>query len=167
MFFRRKKKEEQRTPRTEAPVPGEAGLGEAEQPSAEGSPSTQFLTGETGHDRKMVQVLLEAIAQVSESRDLQALLNDIVDRSIEITGAERGLLLLDEAGSDDLSVRVARQRGAKELTGDLRFSTSIAGRVLSEVQPLRATVHSESEALELGRSVYDLKLRAAMCVPRC
>ena len=30
---------------------------------------------------------------------------------------------------------------------------------------MRATVHSESEALELGRSVFDLKLRAVMCVP--
>ena len=165
MFFRRKKKaEEARAPRQEESSPREVGL-EPGSEAPEGSPSTQFLTGETGHDRKMVQVLLEAIAQVSESRDLQSLLNDIVDRSIAITGAERGLLLLEEAGSDELSVRVARQRGGKELTGDLRFSTSIAGRVLSEVQPLRATVHSESEALELGRSVYDLKLRAAMCVP--
>ena len=64
-----------------------------------------------------------------------------------------------------MRVHVARKRGKKPVVGDLRFSTSVAGKVLEEVEPLRATVHSESEALELGRSVYDLKLRAVMCVP--
>jgi serine phosphatase RsbU (regulator of sigma subunit) len=62
-------------------------------------------------------------------------------------------------------VRVARLRGGKDLDSDARFSTSIANKVLKDGQSLLATVHSESEALELGRSVYDLKLRAVMCVP--
>jgi len=165
MFFR--KKRSQSEPAKE-PEPSSEGAGGAAigTPQPEGGPpSTQFLTGEAGRDRRTVQVLLEAIARVSESRDLDALLCDIVDRSIEITGAERGLLLLSEKGKEDLHVEVARQRGGKSLEGDLRFSTSIANKVLDEVQALRATVHSESEALELGRSVYDLKLRAVMCVP--
>jgi GAF domain-containing protein len=112
-----------------------------------------------------VQVLLEAIARVSEARDLESLLIDIVDSSIEMTGAERGLLVMRGAGEGELVVRVARVRGKKPVAGDLRYSTTVAGRVLAEARPLRAQVHSESEALELGRSVYDLKLRAVMCVP--
>ena len=132
---------------------------------AGGPPSTQFLTGEAGKDRKLVQVLLEAIAQVSEARDLDTLLTYIVDTSIEITNAERGFLLMKGEGEGELIVRVARARGKEDVVGDVRFSTSIAKKVLTEVQALRATVHSESEALELGRSVYDLKLRAVMCVP--
>ena len=62
-----------------------------------------------------------------------------------------------------------RGRGAIDLgsdvPGELRFSTSIASQVLESSSALRATVSSDSEALELGRSVFDLKLRAAMCVP--
>jgi len=161
MFFRRKKKKD--------PVPGSAPLpaGEvADSEEGEGQlPSTQFLTGETSADGRTVQVLLEAIARVSGSQDLESLLTDIVDRSIEITGAERGLLILRGEGEEPMRVHVARKRGKKPVVGDLRFSTSVAGKVLEEVEPLRATVHSESEALELGRSVYDLKLRAVMCVP--
>jgi serine phosphatase RsbU (regulator of sigma subunit) len=129
-----------------------------------GPPTTQFLTGDQGADRRTVQVLLEAIARVSEFRDLDELLIDIVDRSIEITGAERGLLLMRGAG-EALEQRVRRTRGGETLDGDVRFSTTIAKRVLEEVVPMRATVQSESEALELGKSVYDLKLRAVMCVP--
>ena len=34
-----------------------------------------------------------------------------------------------------------------------------------DVVAVRATVTSDSEALELGTSVFDLKLRAVMCVP--
>jgi len=78
MFFRRKKKKD--------PVLGSAPLpaGEvADSEEGEGQlPSTQFLTGETSADGRTVQVLLEAIARVSGSQDLESLLTDIVDRSI-------------------------------------------------------------------------------------
>lgn len=166
MFFRKKRKSgpEPEAPPDAPPGPGAVDIGQAQVPS---SATTQFLTGEAGKDRRNVQVLLEAIAQVSESRDLDSLLIAIVDRSIEITGAERGLLVMADPrrGPDALTVRVARLRDGKSFEGDVRFSTSIATKVLTEVQAVRATVHSESEALELGRSVYDLKLRAVMCVP--
>jgi serine phosphatase RsbU (regulator of sigma subunit) len=151
MFFRRKKDAD--PPAAAAPVAGAAA-----------EAATQFLTGNNNVDRRSVEVLLTAIARVSESRDLESLLLYIVDTSIEITGAERGLLILaDERG--ELSVRVGRSRGKKPVAGDLRYSTSVVRRVLEEQQPVRATVTSESEALELGSSVFDLKLRAVMCVP--
>ena len=160
MFFRRKTKVAPAPASPTTPAPPASG---GDEGHVSGTPTTQFLTGEAGKDRRNVQVLLEAIARVSESRDLHELLTDIVDRSIEITGAERGLLLMKGRGG--LVVRVARLRGGKDFEEDARFSTSIASKVLTEVQAIRATVHSESEALELGRSVYDLKLRAVMCVP--
>lgn len=165
MFFRRKAKERRVSEPPAEPTPPLPG---PEEGRVSGAPTTQFLTGEAGKDRRNVQVLLEAIARVSGSRDLEELLTDIVDRSIEITGAERGLLLMKATkGKADapLAVRVARLRGGRDLEEDARFSTSIANKVLMDVQAIRATVHSESEALELGRSVYDLKLRAVMCVP--
>ena len=167
MFFRRKKgpAESPDSPAPSEPANAPEGAAPPAPGGLSGAASTQFLTGEAGRDRKTVQVLLEAIARVSEARDLESLLMDIVDSSIEMTGAERGLLVLRGAKAEELVVRVARQRGKKPVANDLRYSTTVAGRVLSEARPLRAQVHSESEALELGRSVYDLKLRAVMCVP--
>lgn len=167
MFFRRKKAAATPDePVAPASAPPPAAPPDAAAPAPLGGPaSTQFLTGEAGRDRRTVQILLEAIARVSEARDLESLLMDIVDSSIDITGAERGLLILRGEKEGDLVVRVARLRGKKPFAGDLRYSTTVAGRVLAEARPLRAQVHSESEALELGRSVYDLKLRAVMCVP--
>lgn len=180
MFFKRKKpkapplpdplQDPETAPVTDLPpAEGEALAGDT------GAISTMFLSGDSGRDRNRVELLLGAIAGVSESRDLEPLLKDIVDRSVEVTGAERGLLLMRGAGGA-LEPRVARGRGGIDVAGfapgdpkasaaQLRFSTSIARRVLDTGQALRATVSSDSEALELGRSVFDLKLRAAMCVP--
>lgn len=154
MFFRRKKE----------PGPSRPADRPAPAPAAKADPSSEFLTGDGNLDRRQVEVLLAAIARVSESRDLESLLSYIVDTSIDVTGAERGLLLLSSE-KGELSARVARQRGQKPVAGEVRFSTSIVKRVVEEREPVRATVTSDSEALELGTSVFDLKLRAVMCVP--
>jgi len=156
MLFRRKK------PASEPAASASAPVTEAAANAAVAK--TQFLTGDGRVDRKTIDVLLTAIARVSQSQDIEHLLAYIVDTSIEVTGAERGILLL--AGKNgELEPRMARQKGGKPAEGDLRFSTSVVRRVLSDLEPIRATVNSDSEALELGTSVFDLKLRAVMCVP--
>ena len=161
MFWRSKKGPKERAPA--APPPARAPAAGAQAGPADDS-GTQFLTGDSALDRRTVEVLLGTIARVSESRDLESLLIDIVDRSIEITQAERGfLILLDERGEP--AVRVARNRDGQPVSDNVRFSTSIVRGVLERREPKLATVQSDSEALELGRSVFDLKLRAVMCVP--
>jgi sigma-B regulation protein RsbU (phosphoserine phosphatase) len=157
MFWRGRKRGQ---PGPEAVPPEPRTLAE----SAGTDPPTQFLTGDSDLDRRSVEVLLEAIARVSESRDLEPLLVDIVDRSIEITNAERGFLILLEP-SGEPRIRVVRARGGEGSAEDARFSTSVVRRALAEGQPVLATVQTDSDALELGRSVFDLKLRAVMCVP--
>ncbi|MCE9594479.1 MAG: SpoIIE family protein phosphatase [Planctomycetes bacterium] len=160
MFWNRKKGDSNPKPEPEAAKPAAAGGGE---------PAAHFITGDSNLDRKSVELLLAVIARISQSRDLENKLIEIVDRSIEFATAERGLLIL--VGPDGQpDVRTARSRDAQgkftSILGDgLRFSSSIVKKVLEENRPRKATVNSDSEALDLGRSVYDLKLRAVMCVP--
>jgi serine phosphatase RsbU (regulator of sigma subunit) len=166
MFWRKKDKPKPAEPAATWP--------ELEEPAALSGVDgdTQFLTGDQSADRRTVRVLLDAIAQVANARvfdpkGLESLLSRIVDNSVEVTGAERGLLILEGAGGE-LLVRVARTKDGQNVRdegGGVKFSTTIARRVLDEVAPVRATVGSDSEALELARSVFDLKLRAVMCVP--
>lgn len=130
----------------------------------EGRHPSSFLRGNTAQDRRSVEVLLGAIAKVSESRDLESLLDYVVDSAIEITGAERGfLVLLGDSGEQE--IRVARERGKQASEAGVKYSTSVVRRVLEEQTPMRTTVQSDAEALELGASVFDLKLRAVMCAP--
>jgi serine phosphatase RsbU (regulator of sigma subunit) len=125
---------------------------------------TRFLTGDAEADRLAVEMLLETIARISQSPDLDSLLDYIVDNSVEFSRAERGFLILIDA-SGQPKVRVARTRDGRKVESDVRFSTSVVRKVLETQKPVLATVQSDSDALELGRSVFDLKLRAVMCVP--
>ena len=72
---------------------------------------------------------------------------------------------MDGSASCLLSLRVARTRDKQDAKEDLRFSTSVVNKVLTDLEPMLSTVQSDSDALELGRSVFDLKLRSVMCVP--
>lgn len=146
-----------------APAPASAPASPPLAPSRAAT-QTDFLSGDALEDRKSMKVLLEAIARVSESRNLDELLNYVVDRSIEVTGAERGLLVLID-DQDNQSIRVARDRSGRDIQEDIKYSRSIVGRVHEQDEPVRQTVQSDAEALELGASVFDLKLRAVMCVP--
>src|SRR6185436_5752045 len=151
MFWNRKKE-----PAKDAPAATPAGGRTAIAPAgvksaptgsrsaAANPPSTiQFLTGDPDLDRRSVEVLLEAIARVSEARNLDELLVDIVDHSIEIAGAERGLLILagkdagnSTSGETGLTLRVARAKGGESINDDVRFSTSIVKRVLDQGNPV-------------------------------
>ena len=162
MFWRKKKEASPAPSETGPPAqpPAVPSLG-ASDDSASG---TQFLTGDSVLDRRAIEVLLETIARVSSLRDIEELLIDIVDRSIELTGAERGFLIM-VTEDDEPQIRVARSKDQQPCTEDVRFSTSVVGKVLETGEPMLSTVQSDSDALELGRSVFDLKLRAVMCVP--
>ena len=154
------------TPPAAAATPGGSGSpGAAAAPGQDDAKKARFLSGDALKDRRSVEVLLDAIARVSESRDLEALLDYVVDRSVEVAGAERGMLVLIDAAGEQ-QVRVARNSEGASLPLDtVKYSTSVVGKVVEEEEPIRTTVQTDAEALELGASVFDLKLRAVMCVP--
>jgi phosphoserine phosphatase RsbU/P len=126
--------------------------------------TSTILTGDATQDQRSLQILLDTIAAVTANIDLDTVLRDIVDRSLQVTAAERAILLLGDT-PDALSVRVAQDREGRSLTGDLQWSKSLVRRCLEEGVAVRSVVQSDQEALELGQSVYDLKLRAVMCAP--
>lgn len=131
--------------------------------------SSAILSGDTREDTRSLGVLLDTIARVSASRDLETLLDYVVDSSVEATGAERGFLVLIDEKSGKQVVRVARALGpegeAKSMGRDAQYSTSVVKRVVDLQEPIRTSVQKDSEELDLGNSVFDLKLRAVMCVP--
>lgn len=152
-FWNRKKPEEESTPAATPVTPPAA------EPAA---PREDPLS--SGAVRSHRDALFEAIAWVSQSNDTASMLERIVDSSIEVTRAERGFLILPDA-KGDLVVRIARGRNKKPISGELRYSTSVVRRVMADNQPVNLTVPNDSAALEIGSSVLDLGLRAAMCVP--
>jgi len=126
--------------------------------------SSGILSGNPLVDGKSLDVLLDAIRHVSESRDVETLLHYVVDKAAETMDAERGFLVLMEADGTQV-VRVARAKGQDLLTDDRAYSTSVVKKVVTTETPLRTTEAGDDRALELGHSVIHLKLRGVMCAP--
>lgn len=163
MAFWKRKPKEAAPPPVSTPAPPAVASSETS--------ATHFLTGDTERDQRSLEGLLEEIARISErvarvsgSDDLEELLTYIVDASIRRTGAERGFLVF-AAEDGELVTEVARRRGGEPLESEERYSTSAARVVLETGQPLKDMFNSAAEAMDLGASVFDLKLRALMCVP--
>lgn len=162
MFWRSKKDPAGKAPQPPSPAPAVPPVSAAG--ASLGNSTARFLTGDKDTDRRTVEVLLEMFARLSEARDFDETLVQIVDNSVELCGAERGFLVLLEP-SGELRIRVARTRDKKPVQDKERFSTSVVRAVIERNEPKLATVQNESEARDLGQSVFDLRLRAVMCVP--
>lgn len=140
------------------------------QPAEEGrkaadpGESSALLTGDALQDAQSLEILLDTIAEVSANIDLDKVLEDIVDKSLEVSDAERSLLLLG-GSADELEVKIARSKDGSSLDRDIIYSKTLVRKCLDVGHAERSVVQSDQEALELGQSVYNLKLRAVLCAP--
>jgi serine phosphatase RsbU (regulator of sigma subunit) len=123
-----------------------------------------LLTGDPREDQASMQMLLESIAEVTSRMELDEVLERIVQRSLQVTNAERAIVLLGQ-DKDHLEVRIARDNRGLDLGQDLQFSRTMVAKAIEDALPVKSVVRSDQEALELGQSVFDLKLRAVMCAP--
>ncbi len=135
-----------------------------EEVDFEESPTSMaiFASDRQGDGRR-IDALLDAIANVSASRDLEDLLGHVVDSAVATTEAERGILLLPDGPRAQPQVRVARGGGVN--LEDVKYSTSVVKKVLDSGAPMRTQVRAGETPSDLGASVVNLKLRAVMCVP--
>lgn len=131
-------------------------------PPAASGDSTVYLTGDDRVDSAKIKVLLDTMAELISSVDPDHLLQWIVDRSIRLVSAERGILFLKEPDGR-LKIRMGRDALGNDLKGDIQYSTGVVNKVVETGQPVQLKVGA-TEVTDLSQSVVDLKLRAVMCV---
>ncbi len=112
--------------------------------------------------------LLESLARVSrrvlESHAIEPMLMDLLDEAIQVTRADKGLLLLMVGGRPE--VRAARNVSRETLQDAAeRMSDSIVRRVLETQAPLIVSDALEDPTFRTSESVVNLKLLSVMCVP--
>ena len=103
---------------------------------------------------------------LAKERDERRLLSLVLDSAVELTGAERGFLLLNKANRRGLRVEVARnfdQEGIKKPT--YKISRSIADEVARTGNALVVADAVQDERFIESMSVADLKLRSVICFP--
>jgi sigma-B regulation protein RsbU (phosphoserine phosphatase) len=123
-----------------------------------------ILTGEAERDRRNVTILMESVAELYGLMGLDELNRRAVDRAIKVTGAERGILLLD-GDQGRLAARVARSRKGQDMPLELRYSRSVVDKVWTTGKPHQTVDAEDPSAHSLGQSIVELRLLSIMAVP--
>lgn len=113
-----------------------------------------------------VRRLLTVAARVAEATDPDAVLELAMDSAVELTGAERGFVLLADADGQGIEVAVARNFDREDLArASDKFSRTIAERVIARAEPVLTSEAQRDERFREGRSVHAMQLRSVLCVP--
>ncbi len=108
--------------------------------------------------------LMELNEKINALNDEERLLEGILDAAIELTGAQRGFLLISH--EDHFIVRRARLPDHRDLTDpDGSLSVSVATQVIREGKSVLSEDLQMDERFEGTGSIANLHLRSLVCVP--
>lgn len=131
--------------------------------------SGSFQTGSQAAKRSLdVERTLEALLSVSlataSSVDPDAVCREALQTSMEVFGAQRGLLFLSDDQTGTLTWKMGFDSEGRELSPDDTYSETVVRRVQSSRDPLVVTTSEQGE--ELGaESVLALGIRSIMAAP--
>ena len=116
-------------------------------------------------ERAQLEGLFAVSRAVNSTLDLNAVLNRAMDIIIQVTGAERGFLMLfDERG--ELAFQVARNLDQQTITSPVfQVSRSIVERVARSGQAVVTTDAQTDPRFSFEESVVHLSLRSILCIP--
>jgi GAF domain-containing protein len=101
---------------------------------------------------------------IGSSLDLQTVLDQVMDAIIDLTGAERGILMLLENG--ELAIRAARNFDQETIeSGGLTISRTITERVVQDGQPVVTTNAQDDPRFAATKSVINNQLLSIMASP--
>ncbi|RJR27258.1 MAG: sigma-54-dependent Fis family transcriptional regulator [Candidatus Latescibacterota bacterium] len=117
------------------------------------------------HKVSKLETLSDATKALSSTLDLDEVLEKIVDSTIHLADTDRGFLML-AAESGALEFRIARDREKRSLAeDDFTVSRSIVNDVARSAEPLFISNILDYERFKDQKSVIDLNLQRAVCVP--
>ncbi|MDH3590843.1 MAG: sigma 54-interacting transcriptional regulator [Planctomycetota bacterium] len=109
--------------------------------------------------------LVSWIRRLTNERDLSRLLSLMLDSVVELTGAERGFLMLLE-GNNEGRIRVARSFSMEDLRKPtFKVARSVAEHVAREGQAVLSTNADEDPLIRSHGDTGALYLRSVVCVP--
>ncbi len=111
------------------------------------------------------EALYNVTRLLGSSLDVQTVLDQVMDAIIQLTGAERGFLMLrDDDGG--VTVQAARNLDQKSITSDqFKYSRTIVYQVLDSGQPIVTTNAVEDPRFAGQASIVGQALRSIMATP--
>lgn len=110
--------------------------------------------------------LYEVSSQLGKTLDLGEVLNQVMDSIIQLTGAERGFLMLYEAKSGRLQTRAARNFDQETIdAGAINISHTVIERAIDSGEGILSSNAQEDDRFSGRESVVGYQLRSIMCAP--
>jgi serine phosphatase RsbU (regulator of sigma subunit) len=134
-------------------------VADGERP-ADKSPTTTAIG-----DLRQIASLLEGLRALGSGRVLDDVLSLVLDSAIEVSGAERGFIML-AAATGELEFKMARARGRTMLSGG-SFATSrkIPEEVFRTGEPRLVADLLDGELANVHMGTVALGIRNVLCVP--
>ena len=117
-------------------------------------------------EQGFLQRILNVSRQMAETRELEPLLNYVIDEVVALFGAERGYIVLVQPNGM-LEIKIKRGQDGQALAEDEDdyISTSIFNEVVHSGTPLILRDAMTDPRFNTARSVINLQLRSIMCTP--
>lgn len=117
-------------------------------------------------EREQLRALQTISGTINSSLDLAEVLRQVMDAIIDLTGAERGFLMLSDEESGALEVQVARNMDRETIErSSFDISRSIVQRVARSGEPV-VTINAQTDPRFSGQeSIISYNLRSILCVP--
>ena len=130
--------------------------------------STERVTDLVVGDLRQISLLLEGLRAIGSSRVLNDVLALVLDSAIDVSGAQRGFIMLADLADNTgkLEFKLGRGRGRRTLDGTV-FKTSrrIPEQVFFSGQPQYVTDILEGDLPGLHDATIALGIRNVLCVP--
>jgi serine phosphatase RsbU (regulator of sigma subunit)/pSer/pThr/pTyr-binding forkhead associated (FHA) protein len=132
---------------------------------ADTQPAVDRVTTTAVGDLRQIAALLEGLRALGSGRVLDDVLSLVLDSAIEVSGAERGFIMLASDG-DELEFKMARGRGHTTLSGG-SFATSrkIPEEVFRTGEPRLVADLLDGELANVHMGTVALGIRNVLCVP--
>jgi phosphoserine phosphatase RsbU/P len=132
---------------------------------ADTQPAVDRVTTTAIGDLRQIAALLEGLRALGSGRVLDDVLSLVLDSAIEVSGAERGFIMLASDG-DDLEFKMARGRGHTTLSGG-SFATSrkIPEEVFRTGEPRLVADLLDGDLANVHMGTVALGIRNVLCVP--
>lgn len=119
-----------------------------------------------GGEWRSLQALVQIGQVVNSTLELDEVLQLVMDTIIQLTGAERGFLMLRNELDGELVTRVARNWGQESIdSSEFAISRTVINRVAAEGQAVITTNAQEDPRFGGQQSVVAYNLRSILCVP--
>jgi len=115
--------------------------------------------------RRHLQVMYQTTLAVSQTLDIDQLLERIIDLIFEWVEPDRGCIILLDEKTDQMLPRVSRYRSEDDERDGMIISTRILDYVMEHSEGVLTTDAREDERWEAAGSIVGNSIKEAICVP--